>query len=81
MDEARRSPRHRVLKSGKIIYGGGSFVVDCTIRNLSATGARLQVPTSVAIPDRFEFAEAGAAKRPVTVVWRKGDLMGIRFDT
>ena len=56
-------------------------MVDCTIRNLSATGARLQVPTSVAIPDRFEFAEAGAAKRPATVVWRKGDLMGIRFET
>ena len=81
MDEHRRSPRQRVVKSGKIIYGGGSIVIDCTIRNLSATGARLQVPTSVAIPDRFEFAETAAGtKRPATVVWRRGALMGIRFD-
>lgn len=81
MDETRRSPRQRVLKAGRIIYGGGSIVIDCTIRNLSATGARLQVPTSVAIPERFEFAETSAGKRHhATVVWRKGDLMGIRFD-
>ena len=77
----RRSPRQRVLKAGKIVYANGSIVIDCTIRNLSDTGARLQVPTSVAIPDRFEFVEAASAKRrPATVMWRRGDLMGIRFD-
>jgi PilZ domain len=80
MDEQRRKQRQRVLKSGKIVYGGGSIVIDCTIRNLSDTGARLQVPTSVAIPDRFEFTEASSGKiRPANVVWRKGDLIGIRF--
>jgi hypothetical protein len=42
----------------------------------------LQVPTSVAIPDRFEFVETASGKRrAVTVAWRKGELMGIRFDT
>lgn len=81
MDEKRGNPRQRVFKAGKIIYGGGSIVIDCTIRNLSASGARLQVPTSVAIPDRFEFAEAATGKRRnASVIWRKGDLMGIRFD-
>jgi PilZ domain-containing protein len=82
MDEHRRSPRQRVLKAGKILDGGGSIAIDCTIRNLSATGARLQVPTSAAIPDRFEFVEAASGKRrAATVVWRKGELVGIRFDT
>lgn len=77
----RRAVRQRVLKAGKIAYANGSIVIDCTIRNLSETGARLQVPTSVAIPDRFEFVEAASGKRrPATVVWRKADLMGIRFD-
>jgi hypothetical protein len=51
MDENRGAPRQRALKGGKITYGGGSIVIDCTIRNLSASGARLQVPTSVAIPE------------------------------
>jgi hypothetical protein len=81
MDEKRRSQRQRVLKSGKIAYGGGSIVVDCTIRNLSDSGARLQVPTSVAIPDRFEFTETATGKRcTATVMWRKGDMIGIRFE-
>jgi hypothetical protein len=77
----RQAPRQRVLKAGKIAYANGAIVVDCTIRNLSDTGARLQVPTSVAIPDRFEFVEAASGKRrAATVVWRRGELMGIHFD-
>jgi hypothetical protein len=81
MDDHRTSRRQRVLKSGKIIYANGSIVIDCTIRNLSETGAQLKVPTSVGIPDRFEFSETmGGKRRPVTVMWRKADLIGIRFD-
>ena len=48
MDEHRSSRRQRVLKSGKIIYNNGSIVIDCTVRNISDTGAQLKVPTSVA---------------------------------
>jgi PilZ domain-containing protein len=81
MDENRASRRQRVLKSGKIIYNNGSIVIDCIIRNITDTGAQLKVPTSVGIPDHFEFSETMAGKRrPVVVVWRKGDLIGIRFD-
>ncbi len=81
MDEQRRSQRQRVLKAEKISYGGGSIVIDCTIRNVSATGARLQVPTSVAIPDKFDFFETATGKaRQARVMWRKGDVMGIRFE-
>ena len=75
MNEHRASRRQRVLKSGKIVYANGSIVVDCTIRNISETGAQLKVPTTVGIPDRFEFRAAmGGKGRAVTVVWRKGDL-------
>ena len=43
MDEHRIAPRHRVLKAGSIIFGGGA--IDCTVRNLSETGAALEVVT------------------------------------
>jgi hypothetical protein len=79
MDIKRGSPRQRVLKSGKIVFAGGSISVDCTIRNLSEAGARLQVP--VAIPDRFTLVDAHArTRREASVVWRKGDQIGVRFD-
>lgn len=81
MDNKRGDPRQRVLKSGKIVFAGGSFSVDCTIRNLSTTGARLQVPTTVAIPDRFVLVDAHAGtRREATVVWRKADQLGVRFE-
>jgi hypothetical protein len=75
MDEHRASRRRRVLKSGKIIYGNGSIVIDCTIRNITDTGAQLKVPTSIGIPDQFEFSK----RRPIVAKWRKGDLIGILF--
>jgi hypothetical protein len=81
MDNKRIAPRQRVLKSGKIIFSGGAFSIDCTIRNISETGARLQVPTSVAIPDKFTLLDthAGGTRREATVVWRKDNMMGVRF--
>jgi hypothetical protein len=81
MDEKRNNQRRRVLKSGKIVFANGSFSVDCTIRNLSDTGARLQVPTSVAIPDRFTLVDVhGGTRHEALVVWRRGDLLGVRFE-
>lgn len=80
MDEHRSGRRQRVLKSGKIIYGNGSYVTDCVVRNLSSTGAQLKVPTSVAIPEQFEFVEAGGVKKKAVVIWRKADLLGVKFE-
>jgi hypothetical protein len=82
MDNNKRiSPRQRVLKSGKIVFAGGSFSIDCTIRNVSDTGARLQVPTTVAIPDKFTLVDGQSGKRrEVKVMWRKGDLIGVHFE-
>ena len=81
MDNKRSSPRKRVLKTGKIIFAGGSFNIDCTIRNISETGARLQVPTTVGIPDKFTLVDAHAATRhEARFVWRKNDQIGVRFE-
>lgn len=81
MDDKRGGPRQRVLKSGKIVFAGGSFTIDCTIRNISETGARLQVPLTVAIPDRFTLVDVHArTRREARVAWRKNDLIGVRFE-
>jgi len=51
MDETRIAARHRVLKAGTIEFGGGA--IDCTVRNISQTGAALEVVTPLFIPGRF----------------------------
>ncbi|WP_048755490.1 PilZ domain-containing protein [Afipia felis] len=78
MDENRKSTRHRVLKAGKIAFGGA--IVDCTVRNLSETGAALDVVSSVGIPDRFTLIVAvDRVQRPCRVAWRKATRIGVLF--
>ncbi|MHC4045119.1 PilZ domain-containing protein [Bradyrhizobium sp. 23AC] len=78
MDERRDKARHRVLKAGTIEFGGGA--IDCTVRNLSDTGAALDVTSPVGIPDHFTlFVQAEGKHLACTVVWRKEKRIGVRF--
>jgi PilZ domain len=78
MDEEQRiAARHRVLKGGRIHFGGGS--IDCTIRNISETGAALEVTSPLGIPTEFTLFADGAL-RPCRVVWRKEKRIGVTFD-
>jgi PilZ domain len=77
-DEGRRAPRHRVLKAGTISFGGAG--ISCTVRNLSETGAALEVPSPVGIPAEFTLVvEADHTTRQCRVVWRKERRIGVTF--
>jgi hypothetical protein len=79
MDETRIAARHRGLKAGTIEFGGGA--IDCTVRNLSQTGAALEVVTPLFIPDHFTlFVPSEQLKRPCHIAWRKEKRIGVRFD-
>ena len=78
MSEHRIAPRKRVLKAGTIEFGGG--VIDCTVRNLSETGAALSVESPVGIPAEFNLViVADEINRRCQVVWRKENRIGITF--
>jgi hypothetical protein len=78
MDERRDRARHRVLKAGTIEFGGGA--ISCTVRNLSDTGAALDVSSPVGIPDHFTlFVQVDGTHLACTVVWRKEKRIGVRF--
>jgi hypothetical protein len=79
MNEHRAAPRHRVLKAGTISFGGSA--IDCTVRNLSETGAALEVVTPLFIPDRFTLIiPSDQTKRPCHIVWRRERRIGVAFD-
>jgi hypothetical protein len=79
MNQPRIAPRRRILKAGTIEFGGGGL--DCTVRNLSETGAALEVVTPLFIPDRFTlFIPSDQFKRPCHIVWRKEKRIGVAFD-
>jgi hypothetical protein len=67
------------LKAGTIEFNGGA--IDCTIRNLSATGAALEVVSQTGVPQKFTLVLAGnGLHMPCHIVWRKAYRIGIVFD-
>jgi hypothetical protein len=79
MVETRIATRHRVQKAAKIIFGG--LAVDCTVRNLSTTGALLEVSCPVRIPAEFTLViPDDALHLPCAVVWRTDYRIGVHFD-
>jgi PilZ domain-containing protein len=79
MAEKRRIRRQRVLKGGKILLSRGG-AIDCTVRNLSETGACLHLPSSVGVPDSFDIVIGpDSAPTPCRVVWRSAKQIGIAF--
>lgn len=80
-EERRGAPRQRVLKGAKIVYGNYMFVIDCTIRDMSASGARLRLPDASPVPANFHlFVKDNQTICAAHLVWRDGRDMGIAFD-
>jgi hypothetical protein len=52
MSNNRQAQRLRTFKGGLIIFGVAA-AIDCTIRNMSETGACLEVGNPLGIPDDF----------------------------
>ena len=48
-----KAPRYLVSERAVIKFGGRT--IDCLVRNLSATGAAIEVPNEPGIPVRFEL--------------------------
>jgi hypothetical protein len=77
MEDHRITSRQRVLKGGTIEFGGGA--ITCTVRNISTTGAALDVTSPVGIPARFTLI-TGGSHLPCRVVWRKERRIGVTFE-
>jgi hypothetical protein len=78
--DARRAIRVRTFLQARISYGEGAISTECTVSQLSDTGARLTVASTVALPDVFDIAvpQRGISRR-AKQVWRNDDQVGIDF--
>ena len=76
----RKTPRRRVLKEGKLIFGQAQLVADCTIDNISEGGAHIRLASSHGLPEEFYLVEAcrGVISR-AEVAWRTTTGMGLRI--
>ncbi len=80
IENKRIAQRMRVLKGAKIVSMNQWSVVDCTVRDLSETGAKIICGDQAAVANEFRFLiPSENTIRNARVVWRRGDLLGIEF--
>jgi len=78
--ESRTEHRSRTLKRGQVRIDGGKSLIDCTIRDLNETGARLRFESVFPLPSQFElFIVDAKAIWPVRNAWQKGTETGVEF--
>ena len=78
--ERRGSPRRRVLRGSIILFNDRNSTIPCTVRDLSASGARLRVEAAVRVPDSFILViELDGFEADCEVVHRLPKDLGVRF--
>ncbi len=76
--ESRGTPRRRVLRSGRVVYGDG-MSADCPIRDESATGARISIGAHPLPRELVLVCVSTGVAYEAHVVWRRGQDAGLRL--
>ncbi|UWU81313.1 PilZ domain-containing protein [Bradyrhizobium huanghuaihaiense] len=78
MIEKRAAQRHRVFKGGTITFEDGGIA--CTVRNMSAGGAAIELESPVSLPQSFTLSIArDNFVRNCRPVWRSDKRIGLAF--
>ena len=84
--ENRKTPRRAVQHPAVVLNGNGSVFCLCTMKDVSATGAKLEmVKTDTAtqreIPMEFTLllSKYGNVRRRCRVSWRSENALGVEF--
>ena len=80
MIEARRAERVRSFLRARIIFNNQNSTIDCTIKNFSAFGAKIDLAETTTIPDAFdlEVPQKGRTFR-ARLSWRDQNAIGVEF--
>ena len=75
-----REHRRRAFKAGVISYQNHSLTADCTVRDTSSAGVKLQFKDDVIVPDHFTLTiPMDQSKVDCEVRWRNGNQVGAVF--
>jgi len=76
VSDRRYTPRRRILKAARLYWENGASS-ECIVRNLSETGAQLEI--SGPVPGTFDLVIANQLACTCCVVWRQGNRVGVKF--
>jgi hypothetical protein len=78
--DPRSAVRTRCLLRGRVVFNARSATVECTVRDISARGAKLIITDSVTVPDVFELElPKTGARRRAKRVWTRSGEWGVQF--
>ena len=81
MIERRKVSRNRVFYGGAIAFNDLRSTVDCTIRNFSARGAKVEVPFGTVLSNHVGLTIWHRGEIfPARVTWRRGNETGLAFE-
>lgn len=76
--ERRRALRLRTLLSGIALFDDRTSTMDCTIRSLSAYGARVELAEAYRLPQAFDLSIPHHQQvHRAEVIWRRGECAGL----
>ena len=79
--ERRQKRRSRVLIGGVIVSRDGAQTWDCSVKDLSDTGARIVLGPGLVIQEHCYFVELkNGTAYEATVSWIRAPLVGLNFD-
>lgn len=80
MQERRQVARTRSLRHGQILLNDRHSVIDCVIRNLSNSGACLEVANVIGIPPAFDLQiDRETTSRQCVAIWYGDNRIGVEF--
>ena len=76
--EKRKAVRRYVMEAGAIQFGRKQ--IKCMVRDISATGAGMEVSGPIVVPDYFILAlPPDGQHTPCQVMWRQATRIGVAF--
>jgi len=80
MQDRRSQLRKRTFKAGTLAFDHAAGI-SCTVRNISGSGACLEVASPLGIPESCILViDSDRLKQPCRVVWRSANRIGVKFD-
>jgi hypothetical protein len=76
--ERRSEPRQRMNAVVKLDPSNGGDLIACFVWDMSESGARLKLSVDSELSQVVQVL-IGNVRKPATVVWRKGDQVGLEF--
>ena len=79
-ENQRRAVRLRTLKGAHLVLPNNVSTFVCTVRNMSATGALVELPSTLGVPQRVTLRlDDGSPEKLCDVAWRTEKRLGLHF--